>query len=346
MPRSFVYFTVGRIVELILLCFRRRESNEVEILVLRHELDVLRRQQQCPRLDPKDREWLALLSRILPRARWSAFVVTPDTLVGWHRRMVRRHWTYPTTPKGRPPIADDIQAIIVRFARENPRWGYQRIQGELARLGWRVPASSIRRVLAAHGIKPAPRRASTTWRAFIRSQAAGILACDFFSVDTVFLTQLYVLFFIEIGSRRVWLAGVTAHPTGEWVTQQARNVVAAMEARGVAARHLIRDRDAKLSRSFDDVWRSIGGQIIRTPVQTPVANAFAERWVGTVRRECLDHLLLVNRRHAEPLCRTQLQPGKRSGRPGPTGQCRMPATATKINKPFAASRHQGTVDPG
>ena len=199
-------------------------------------------------------------------------MVTPDTLVGWHRRMVRRHWTYPTTPKGRPPIADDIQAIIVRFARENPRWGYQRIQGELARLGWRVSASSIRRVLAAHGIKPAPRRASTTWRAFIRSQAAGIVACDFFSVDTVFLTRLYVLFFIEVGSRRVWLAGVTAHPTGEWVTQQARNVVAAMEERGVVARHLIRDRDAKFSRSFDDVWRSIGAQIIRTPVRTPVAN--------------------------------------------------------------------------
>ena len=299
MPWSFVYFTVGRIVELVTLCLRRRQSNEVEILVLRHELGILRRQQPRPRLEPKDRAWLALLSRILPRARWSAFVVTPDTLVGWHRRMVRRHWTYPTTPKGRPPIADDVQALIVRLAQENPGWGYQRIQGELARLGCRVSASSIRRVLAAHGIKPAPRRSSTTWRAFLRSQAAGIVACDFFSVDTVFLTRLYVLFFIEIGSRRVWLAGVTAHPTGEWVTQQARNVIDAMEQRGVVPLHLIRDRDAKFSRSFDDVWRSIGAQIIRTPVRTPVANAFAERWVGTVRRECLDHLLLINRRHVE-----------------------------------------------
>lgn len=299
MPWSFVYFTVGRIVELILLCLRRRESNEVEILVLRHELDILRRQQPRPRLEPTDRAWLALLSRILPRVRWSAFVVTPDTLVGWHRRMVRRHWTYPTTPKGRPPIADDIQALIVRLAQENPRWGYQRIQGELARLGCRVSASSIRRILAAHGFKPAPRRASTTWRAFLRSQAAGIVACDFFSVDTVFLTRLYVLFFIEIGSRRVWLAGVTAHPSGEWVTQQARNVVAAIEQRGVTPLHLIRDRDAEFSRTFDDVWRSIGARTIRTPVRTPVANAFAERWVGTVRRECLDHLLVVNRRHVQ-----------------------------------------------
>jgi transposase InsO family protein len=299
-PWSFLYFTVGRVVELVLLCLRRRQSNEVELLVLRHELDVLRRQQPRPRLEPTDRAWLALLSRVLPRARWSAFVVTPDTLVGWHRRMVRRHWTYANAPKGRPPIAPDVQALIVRLAQENPRWGYQRIQGKLARLGCRVSASSVRRVLAAHGIDPAPRRSSsTTWRAFLRAQAAGIVACDFFSVDTVFLTRLYVLFFIEVGTRRVWLAGVTAHPTGDWVTQQARNVVVAMEQHGIVPLHLIGDRDAKFSRSFDEVWRSIGARIIRTPVRTPVANAFAERWVGTVRRECLDHVLLINRGHVE-----------------------------------------------
>jgi len=217
---------------------------------------------------------------------------------------VRHRWTYSTTPKGRPPIAVDIQAIIVRLAEENRGWGYQRIQGELARLGCRVSASSIRRVLAAHGIRPAPRRAATTWPAFIRAQAGGIVACDFFSVDTVFLRRLYVLFFVEIGSRRVWLAGVTAHPTGEWVTQQARNVVVAMEDHSTVPRHLIRDRDAKFTRSFDDVWRSIGAQIIPTPVRTPVANAFAERWVGTVRRECLDHVLIVNRRHVECVLKT------------------------------------------
>ena len=296
---SFVYFTFGRIVELVMLCLRRRESNEVEILVLRHELDILRRQQPRPRLEPKDRAWLALLSRILPRARWSAFVVTPDTLVAWHRRMVRRHWTYPTTPKGRPPIADDIQADHRSPRRGEPEVGlpaHPRRAGSagLSSLGQFDPPRPGR---PRHQARAAA--ATTTWRAFIRSQAAGIVACDFFSVDTVFLHRLYVLFFIEIGSRRVWLAGVTAHPTGEWVTQQARNVVAAMEQRGVVPRHLIRDRDAKFSRSFDDVWRSIGAQIIRTPVRTPVANAFAERWVGTVRRECLDHLLIVNRRHLE-----------------------------------------------
>lgn len=172
---SFVYFVFGRTVVLVTLCFRRRESNEIEILVLRHELDILRRQQPRPRLEPKDRAWLALLSRILPRPRWSAFVVTPDTLVAWHRRMVRRRWTYPNTPKGRPPVAADVQAVIVRLARENPRWGYQRIQGELARVGCRVSASSIRRVLAAHGIHPAPRRAKTTWRAFVDPHA--VAAC-------------------------------------------------------------------------------------------------------------------------------------------------------------------------
>src|SRR5438477_6566688 len=165
------------------------------------------------------------MSRNLPRVRWSAFVVTPDTLVAWHRRMVRRRWTYSTTPRGRPRLAADIQAVLLGFATDNPRWGYQRIQGELARLGCRVSASSVRRVLAAHGIHDAPRRTTTTWRAFIRAQAGGLVACDFFSVDTVFLHRLYVLYFIEVGSRRVWLAGVTAHPTGEWVTQQARNVV-------------------------------------------------------------------------------------------------------------------------
>jgi putative transposase len=303
-PWSFVYFAFGRMVELIMLCLRRRESNEIEILVLRHELDILRRPQPRPRLEPKDRAWLALLSRILPRERWSAFVVTPDTLVGWHRRMVRRRWTYRTTPKGRPPLGDEIQVVIVRLARENPRWGYQRIQGELARLGCRVSASSIRRVLAAHGIKPAPQRSATTWRRFVRSQAAGIVACDFFSVDTILLHRLYVLFFIEIGSRRVWLAGVTAHPTGEWVTQQARNVVGAIDRHGGVPRYLIRDRDAKFSRAFDDVWRSIGVQIIRTPVRTPVANAFAERWVGTVRRDCLDQLLIVNRVHLAGVLKT------------------------------------------
>jgi len=194
-------------------------------------------------------------------------------------------------------VADEIQALIVRLATENPRWGYQRIKGELAGLGYQVSASSVRRVLRANGIDPAPRRALTTWSSFIRRQASGIVACDFFTVDSVWLTRYYVLFFIEVESRRVHLCGITTRPTGTWVTQQARNLAADLEEAGRVVRHLVRDRDAKFSRPFDDVWRSIGARAIRTPVRAPNANAHAERWVGTVRREWLDHLLIFGPRH-------------------------------------------------
>jgi transposase len=274
---SFVYLAVRRIVELLLLCLRSCDAKELEILVLRHELEIFRRQHPRPRLEPKDRALLAALSRLLPRRRWSVFVVTPATLLGWHRRMVRRHWTYPNTAKGRPPVPAEVQALIVRLAVENPCWGYQRIRGELGGLGYRVSASSIRRVLRANGIDPAPRRESTTWRSFLRQQAAGIVACDFFSVDTVWLTRYYVLFFIELETRRVHLCGITTNPTGGWVTQQARNLAMSFDERGRVLRHLIRDRDTKFTRSFDDVWRSIGAQVVRTPARAPNANAFAER---------------------------------------------------------------------
>jgi transposase InsO family protein len=295
---SFVYLAL-RSLELVLLCFRSAEAREIEILVLRHEIAVLRREHPRPHLQPTDRALLAALSRLLPRERWPVFLVQPETLLRWHRRMVRRRWTYPS-------IATDLQggAAADRAARpREPRWGHQRIHGELLRLGVRVSASSIRRMLRAHSLDPAPRRAQTSWQLFLRQQAAGIVACDFFTVDTVFLRRVYVLFVIELESRRVHLAGVTAHPTGLSVAQQARNLVVGLGEQAAAWRFLIRDRDAKFTRVFSDVSRSSGTEIIRTPVRAPNANAVAERWVGTVRRECLDQLLIVGRRQLEQVLR-------------------------------------------
>ena len=296
---SLLYLGLRRVLELIVLRFRRRESKEIEILVLRHELEILRRQHPRPRLKPADRAWLALLSRLLPRQRWSAFVVRPDTLLRWHRRMVRRHWTYPATTIGRPPLDEALVAVIVRLARQNPSWGYVRIQGELAGLGHRVAASSIRKVLRAHGIDPAPRRASPTWRRFLHQQAAGMIACDLVSVDTVFLRRLYLLFFIEHGGRRVWLAGVTAHPNRDWLAQQARNASTSMPDAGVGVRYVIRDRDDKFGDAFDHVWQGEGATIVRTPIRAPNANAIAERWIRTLRTECTDRLLIAGERHLQ-----------------------------------------------
>jgi transposase InsO family protein len=193
------------------------------------------------------------------------------------------------------------------LAGENPRWGYQRIQGELLRLGVRVSATAIRTTLRRHGLDPAPRRTATTWRAFLRQQAAGIVACDFFTVDTVWLRRLYVLFFIELGTRRVHLAGVTYNPNVAWVTQQARNLLLVLEDQGRLLRFLIRDRDAKFCRRFDDVFRAEGAEGLVTPVQAPNANAYAERWVRTVRAECLDRLLIVGRGHLEHVLRIYAQ---------------------------------------
>jgi len=191
----------------------------------------------------------------------------------------------------------DVQQLILRLARENPRWGYQRIKGELLRLGRQASATAIRTTLRRHGLDPAPRRAATMWRAFLRQQAAGIVACDFFTVDTVLLWRLYVLFFIELDTRRVHLAGVTPNPNAAWVTQQARNLLLTLGERGRRMRFLIRDRDAKFCRGFDDVFCSVGAEVLLTPVQAPNANAYAERWIRTVRAECLDWLLIVRRRH-------------------------------------------------
>jgi putative transposase len=304
---KLAYLALCRSIQLLALLARGDATKDLEILVLRHQLTVLRRQVPRPRLQPADRALLAAVSRVLPRARWSCFLVTPETLLRWHRRLVAGAWTYPHCQIGRPPLDQKVQQLIVRLARENPRWGYQRIKGELLRLGVQVSATAIRATLRRHGLDPAPRRMATTWRAFLRQQAAGIVACDFFTVDTVWLRRLYVLFFIELDTRRVHLAGVTAHPDSAWVTQQARNLLLVLGERGRQVRFLLRDRDAKFCRSFNDVFRSEGVQVLVTPVRAPTANAYAERWVGTVRAECLDWLLLVGRGHLEQVLRVYIQ---------------------------------------
>jgi transposase InsO family protein len=225
-------------------------------------------------------------------------VVRPETLLRWHRELVRKKWTHRRTgPPGRPPIEPEVRDLIVRLARENPRWGYQRIRGALLKLDIRISATTVRTILLRHGLDPAPRRTGPTWTEFLRSQAAGILATDFFTVETIRLKTLYVLFFIELSTRRVHLAGVTAHPDSGWVTQQARNL--AIDERLAGVRFLRRDRDAKFSGPFDAVLRTEGVRVIRTPIRAPRANAYAERFVGTVRRECTDHVLIYGRRHLE-----------------------------------------------
>jgi putative transposase len=220
---------------------------------------------------------------------------------------VARRWTYPHCRPGRPPVDEEATDLVVRLAKENPRWGYRRIQGELIKLGVRLAPSTISRILKDHGISPAPRWAGPTWRAFLRAQASHIVATDFFTVDTLTLKGLYVLFFIELGRRRVWIKGVTDHPHGAWVTQQARNVTAGLDDEGVQIAFLLRDRDTKYVSSFDTVFDGSGAQVLRTPFRTPNANAHAERFVRTIRAECLDHLLILNARHLERVLRTYLR---------------------------------------
>jgi putative transposase len=217
----------------------------------------------------------------------------PETLLRWHRDLVRRRGSYPHR-RGRPAVAAELRSLVLRLARENTTWGYRRIHGELCRLGYkdRIGASTVWTILHCAGVDPAPARSAVSWRQFLRAQANGVLAVDFFTVDTVLLRRLYVLFVLEVASRRVHVLGVTAHPVGEWVTQQARNLLMGLEDCVGQFRFLLRDRDTKFTAAFDAVFVAEGLKVLRTPVRAPRANAYAERWVGTIRRELLDWMLI------------------------------------------------------
>jgi putative transposase len=301
------YLMLARVLSWLALLARSDATKDVEILVLRHEVAVLRRHNPHPTVTWVDRAFLSALSRLLPTQLRRLRLVSPRTLLRWHAHLVARRWTYPRRQPGRPPTPHPIRALVLRMARENQTWGYRRIHGELVGLGHQVAASTIWKILKTAGIDPAPQRSGPTWKQFLAAQAQAILAVDFAHVDTIFLRRLYLLVVIEHSTRRVHIAGITAHPTGAWVTQQARNLLMDLDDRANRFRFLIRDRDAKFTTAFDAVLASADIRTIRTPVRAPRANAIAERWIGTLRRECLNHLLITGPRHLAVVLQEYLQ---------------------------------------
>jgi putative transposase len=293
-----VYLIVVRLSGWLSLLARSSMSKDAELLVLRHEVSVLRRTNPRPRLDWADRALFAALCRLLPRPVQRHRLVTPGTILRWHRRLIAKKWTYPHRT-GRPPTDEATVALIAQLARQSPSWGYQRIQGELLKLGHRVGASTIRRVLTRLRIPPAPTRdTDTSWRQFLRTQASTMVACDFFHVEcAVTLRRIYVFFVIEIDSRYVHIVGLTTNPDGPWTTQQARNLLADIGDRAGRFRYLVRDRAGQFTRSFDAVLADAGINVIQIPPRCPQANCFAERFVRTLRAELTDWLLIFGQRH-------------------------------------------------
>jgi putative transposase len=298
-----VFLIVTRAVSLPGLSRRESWWKDAEILMLRHQFAVAEREHPGARsrLTWPDRAWPALLAGTLPIGRLAAMrlIVTPSTVLRWHRDINRRRWARRSRQgrSGRPPTGRNVRSVVLRLAQENESWGYRRIHGELAGLGVTVAPSTVWQILKRAGIDPAPRRDGPGWPEFLRSQAQGILALDFFTTDLLNGTKVYVLAVIEHGTRRVRILGTTEHPVQAWVVQQARNLLMDLEDAGTRVKFVLHDRDASFTVAFDEAFQAAGARVIRSEVQAPRMNSIMERWIGSCRRELLDRTLVWNQRH-------------------------------------------------
>jgi len=298
---SLVYSLIRVLLDVFATYRGDQAKLQAEVLALRRQVQVLERQIKRAHWTPGDRMVMAALRDRLPQSAWAGLLVKPETVLGWHRKLVRRKWAaYRGRPRrGRPPITAECRDLIIRMAKDNPGWGYCRIRGELLKVGDTVAATTIRSVLAAAGIPPSSRRAHLSWKQFLAAHAQTLVVADFFSVDTIFFKRLYVLIYMHLATRRVLLASCTTEPNEDWVTQQARNLSWRLEEEGIKLSVVIHDRDKKFAKGADNVFRSEGARLIVTPLMAPRANAHCERWIGTCRRECLDWMLVVSERHLQ-----------------------------------------------